>query len=79
VNYNITLVDTKTDINLQIFTGPEKYIPKYEVAIAKWKAAGIIYPSPSHNPVNMFPKLKPNREIRPWANLVPHNKITIKD
>jgi hypothetical protein len=27
----------------------------------------------------LFPKLKPNGEIRLLADLVPHNKITVKD
>jgi hypothetical protein len=67
------------DSNPWIFTVPKKYIPKYEEAIAKWKAAGIVYPSASHNPVNMFPKLKSNKEIRVLADLVPCNKITVKD
>jgi hypothetical protein len=51
------------DSILQIFTVPDKYIPKFEEAIAKWKAAGITYPSASHNPVNMFLRLKPHGEI----------------
>jgi hypothetical protein len=41
--------------------------------------AGIIYPRASHNPVNMFPKLKPNEKIRLVADLVAHNTITGKD
>jgi hypothetical protein len=41
--------------------------------------ADIIYPSSSHNPVNMFLKLKPNREIRLLADFVPHNKTMVKD
>jgi hypothetical protein len=67
------------DCNPQIFTVPDKYIPKYEEAITKWKVVDIIYPSTSHNPVNIFPKLKPNREIRLLADLVPCKKITVKD
>jgi hypothetical protein len=47
--------------------------------MVKWKVADIIYPSTSHNPVNMFSKLKPNGEIRLLADLVPHNKIIVKD
>jgi hypothetical protein len=35
VNHTITLLDTKRDSNPQMFTVPKKYIPKYEVAIAK--------------------------------------------
>jgi hypothetical protein len=64
---------------LQIFTVLDKFILKYEEAIVKWKLVDIIYPSASQNPVNMFPKLKLNREIRLLVNLVPHNKITVKD
>jgi hypothetical protein len=79
VNHIITLLDTKRDSNPWIFTVPDKYIPKYEEAIVKWKAAGIIYLSGNHNPINMFPKLKPNGEIRLLADLVPCNKITVKD
>jgi hypothetical protein len=59
VNYTITLLDTKIDNHLRIFTVYNKYIPKYEEAITKWKVAGIIYLSASHNLVNMFSKLKP--------------------
>jgi hypothetical protein len=62
-----------------MFTVPKKYIPKYEVAIAKWNVAVIIYPSTSHNPVNMFLKHKPNGEIRLFADLVPYNKVTFKN
>jgi hypothetical protein len=40
---------------------------------------GIFYPSASHNPVNLFPQLKPNREIRLLVDLVPHNKIMAED
>jgi hypothetical protein len=32
-----------------------------------------------HNPVNMFANVQPNGEIRLLADLVPHNKITVKD
>jgi hypothetical protein len=79
VNHTITLLDTKMDGNLQIFTVLGKYIPKYEESISQWKVAGILYPSASHNSVNMFLKLKPNREIRLLANLVPCRKIVVKD
>jgi hypothetical protein len=41
--------------------------------------AGLIYSSTSHNPVNMFPKLKSNGEISLLVDLVPYNKITVKD
>ena len=40
---------------------------------------GIIYISEANSPVNMFPKLKPNGEIRLLVDLIPRNKITIKD
>jgi hypothetical protein len=75
----ITLLNTETDSNLQTVTNPDKYIPKYKVPIAKWKAASIIDPSTSHPPVNMFFKPKPNGEIGLSADLVPCNKITVKD
>jgi hypothetical protein len=67
------------DSNPRIFIVSDKYIPKYEEAIVKWKAAGIIYPSASHNPVNMFPKLMPNGEIRLLADSMPCNKIMVKN
>jgi hypothetical protein len=79
VNHTITLLDTKIASNLPIFTVPDKYRPKYKERRAKWKAAGTIYPSASHNPVNTFPKLKPNGELRLLADLVPPIKITLKD
>jgi hypothetical protein len=41
--------------------------------------AGIIYPSASHNAVNMYLKLKPNGEIMRLADLVPQNKIMVTD
>jgi hypothetical protein len=79
VNHTITLLKIKLDSNLRIFTVSDKYIPKYEEAIAKWKAVGIIDASTSHNPLNMFRKLKPNGEIRLLADHVPHNKIMVED
>jgi hypothetical protein len=78
VNHIITMLATKMDSNLQIFTFPDKYILRYEEAIVKWNVAGIVYPSTSYNPINMFLNLKPNREIRLWADLAPHNKIMVK-
>jgi hypothetical protein len=65
--------------NLQIITVPDKYILKYKGGIAKWKVAGNNYTSTIHNPVDMFSKLKPNREIRLLADLVPCNHIMVKD
>jgi hypothetical protein len=78
VNDTITLLDTTRKSTPQIFTVPDKYLPKCEKAIANWKVAGIIYPSASHNPVNMFMKLKLNGEIRLLADLEHHNKIIVK-
>jgi hypothetical protein len=40
--------------------------------------AKTIYPSASHNPVDTFPKLKPNSRIWLLAELVPCNKIMVK-
>jgi hypothetical protein len=79
INHRIQLTDTKTDSNPKIYTVPDKLMHKYREAIEQWKAAGIIYPSEAHNPVNMFPKLKPNGEVRLLADLVARNKITVKD
>ena len=79
INHRIQLTDTKTDSNPKIFSVPDRLMPKFRDAIDKWKDAGIIYPSEAHNPVNMFPKLKPNGEVRLLADLVARNKITIKD
>jgi hypothetical protein len=41
--------------------------------------AGNVYPSISYNSLNMFLKLKCNGEIRLLVNLVPFNKIMVKD
>jgi hypothetical protein len=79
VNQTITLRNTKTDSNPSIFTVLDNFISKYEEAITKWKVVDIIYPSACHNPVNIFLKLRSIGEIRPLADLVPHNKIMVKD
>jgi len=57
----------------------DKILPAYRQIIADWKAKHIIYPCEANNPVNMFPKLKPNGEIRLLADLVLRNNITIKN
>ena len=62
-----------------MFTVPDKILPAYRQIIEDWKAKQIIYPCEVNNPVNMFPKLKPNGEIRLVADLVPRNDITKKN
>ena len=62
-----------------MFTVPDKILPAYRQIIEDWKAKQIIYPCEANNPVNMFPKLKPNGEIRLLADLVPRNDITKKN
>jgi hypothetical protein len=81
VNHQIRLIDTISDSNPKVFSVPDKFMSAYRQIIEEWKQKGIIYPSSAHNPVNMFPKLKPNAsgEIRLLADLVPRNNITIKD
>jgi len=63
----------------KMFTVPDKILPAYRQIIAEWKAKIIFYPCEGNNPVNMFPKRKPNREIRLLADLVARNDITIKN
>jgi hypothetical protein len=67
------------DSNSWIYTVPNNYILIYEEAIAKWKGAGIIYSSNSHNPINMFPKLKPDGKVWLLTDLVSHNKTLVED
>ena len=61
-----------------MFTVQDKTLLAYRQIIEDWKAKQLIYPCGANNPVNMFPKLKPNGEIRLLADLVPRNDITKK-
>ena len=54
-------------------------LPACRQIMEDWKAKKIIYSYEANNPVKMFPKLKPNGEIRLLADLVPRNDITIKN
>jgi hypothetical protein len=67
------------DSNLQIITVLDKYLAKYQETIVKWDVAEIIYPSASHKPINLFPKVRTNLEIRRLGMLVPDKEITVKD
>ena len=78
VNHHIYLIQAKSAPSSKMFTVPDKILPAYRQIIKDWKAKQIIYPGKANNPVNMFPKLKPNGEIRFLADLVPRNDITKK-
>jgi len=54
-----------------MFKVPNKILPAYRQIILDWKTKNIIYPCEATNPVNMFPKLKTNGEIRLLADQVP--------
>ena len=62
-----------------MFTVPDKILPAYRQIIEDWKAKQIIYPCEANNPVTMFPKLKPNGEIRLLGDLVPRKDIIKKN
>jgi len=79
VNHHLNLMDKESDPSPKMYSVPDKIIPAYRQIIDEWKAKGIIYSSEANNPVNVFPKLKPNGEIRLLADLVPRNAITVKD
>jgi len=79
INHHLNLIKGKKAPSPKIFTVPDKVLPAYRQIIEDWKANNIIYPCQANNPVNMFPKLKPNGEIRLLADLVPRNDITIKN
>jgi len=77
INHYINLIKGKTAPSPKMFTVPDKILPAYRQIIEDWKAKNVIYACEANNPVNMFPKLKPNGEIRLLADLVPRNDITI--
>ena len=79
INHHLNLIKGKTAPSPKMFTVADKILPAYRQIIEDWKAKNIIYPCETNNPVNMFPKLKPNGEIRLLADLVPRNDIAIKN
>ena len=79
VNHHINLIQARSAPSPKIFTVPDKILPAHRQIIKDWKAKQIIYPCEANNPVNIFPKLKPNGEIRLLADLVPRNDITKKN
>ena len=79
VNHYIHLMQVKSAPSPKMFTVPDKILPAYRQIIENWRAKQIIYPCEAYNPVNMFPKLKPNGEIRLLADLVLRNDITKKN
>ena len=79
INHHLNLIKGKTAPSTKMFSVPDKILPAYRQIIEDWKQKKIIYPCEANNPVNMFPKLKPNGEIRLLADLVPRNDITIKN
>ena len=79
VYHHINLIQAKSAPSPKMFTVPDKILPAYRQIIEDWKAKQIIYPCEANNPVNMFPTLKPNGEIRLLADLVPRNDITKKN
>ena len=78
INHDLNLIKEKTAPSPKVFTVLGKILPAYWPIIEDWKVKKIIYPCEANNPVNIFPKLKPNSEIRLLADLVPRNNITIK-
>jgi len=62
-----------------MWTVPDKILPAYRQIMDNWKAKNIIYPGEANYPVKMFPKVKPNGEIRLLADLVARKDITIKN
>ena len=79
VNHHINLIQAKLAPSPKMFTVPDNILPAYRQIIDDRKAKQIIYSCKANNPVNMFPKLKPNGEIRLLADLVPRNDITKKN
>ena len=79
VSHRIDLIQAKLAPSPEMFAVPDKVLPAYRQNIEDWEAKQIIYPFEANNPVNMFPKLKPNGEIRLLAELRPRNDITKKN
>ena len=79
VNHHLNLIEAKSAPSPKMFTVPDKILPVYRQIIENWKTKQIINPCEANNPLNMFPKLKPNGEIRLLADLVPRNDITKKN
>ena len=64
VNHHINLIQAKSAPSPKMFTVPDKILPAYRQINEDWKAKQIIYSCEANSPVKMFPKLKPNGEIR---------------
>ena len=79
VNHHINLIQAKSAPSPKMFTVPDKILPAYRQIIENWKANQIIYQCEANEPVNMFPKLKPNGEIKLLADLVPRKDISKKN
>jgi len=79
INHHLNLIKGKTAPSPKMFTVPAKILPAYRQIIEDWKVKNIIYPCEANDPVNMFPKFKPNGEIRLLADLVPRNDVIIKN
>ena len=79
VNHHINLIQAKAAPCPKMFTVPDKVLPAYSHIIELWKAKPIIYHYQVNNPLNSFPKLKPNGEIGQLADLMPSNDFTKKN
>jgi len=79
INHHFNRMKGKMAPNPKMFTISDKILLAYRQIIENWKAKNIIYPCQANNPVNMFPKFKPNGEIRLLVDLVPRNNNTIKN
>ena len=64
IEHHHELIEAKTAPCPKIFTVPDKILPTYRLIIEDWNERKIIYSCEANNPVIMFPKLKPNGEIR---------------
>ena len=71
--YHINLIQAISAPSPKVFTVPDNILQAYRQIIEDWKAKQIIYPCEANSPVNMFPKLKPNVEIRLLADILPRN------
>ena len=79
IDHPLNLIKGKTAPSPKMFTVPDKILPVYRQIIEDWKEKKIIHSCEANNPVNMFPKLKPNGKITLLPDLVPGNDITIKN
>ena len=79
IYHHINLIQARLAQIPKPFPVPDKILLAYKQIIKDRKANQIIYLCEANHPLGIFPKLKPNSEIRLQGDLVPRNDITRKN